>query len=131
MSRVCVNSLDLFCYICGEFTPKSKKKPLSDLIKQCYQAYFNRVVRNQDKSWVLDLFMFLFLFMTFSLKIWDQSVTNMANAFTKMLLHLKSDFKADGSLLCSRITVGALLERPLLLSTREKPATPKKLRHFN
>lgn len=52
MSRVCVNSPDLFCYICGEFTPKSKKKPLSDLIKQCYQAYFNRVVRNQDKSWV-------------------------------------------------------------------------------
>ena len=49
MSRVCVNSPDLFCYICGEFTPKSKKKPLSDLIKQCYQAYFNRVVRNQDK----------------------------------------------------------------------------------
>lgn len=52
MSRVCVNSPDLFCYICGEFTPKSKKKPLSDLIKQAYQAYFNCDVRNQDKSWV-------------------------------------------------------------------------------
>ncbi|KAJ4442466.1 hypothetical protein ANN_04052 [Periplaneta americana] len=27
--RACVNSLDSFCYVCGEFTAKSQRRPLS------------------------------------------------------------------------------------------------------
>lgn len=57
MSRVCVNSPNLFCYICGEFTPKLKENPLSDLIKQCDLAYFDRDVKNQDKTWVPKVFL--------------------------------------------------------------------------
>lgn len=52
MSRVCVNPPKLFCYICGQFTPKSEKKPISPLLEKCYQHYFKMPMKNQDKSWV-------------------------------------------------------------------------------
>lgn len=52
MPRVCVNSPDLFCYVCGQFTPKSEKKPISPLLETCYKAYFKIAIKNKDKSWV-------------------------------------------------------------------------------
>lgn len=52
MSRFCVNSPDFFCFICGLYSPKSQKKPITPLITKCYRAYFGLDVRNQDKYWV-------------------------------------------------------------------------------
>jgi len=40
MSRKCVNSSDVFCYICVEVTFKSQRRSFAPLIKKCYEHYF-------------------------------------------------------------------------------------------
>ncbi|KAJ3640262.1 hypothetical protein Zmor_003571 [Zophobas morio] len=52
MPRVCVNSPSIFCYICGQFTPKCEKRPISPQLARCYQAYFKTPIKNENKSWV-------------------------------------------------------------------------------
>ncbi|CAH2092230.1 unnamed protein product [Euphydryas editha] len=38
MSRFCVNSPDLFCFICGLYSPKSQKNPDNALLTKCYRS---------------------------------------------------------------------------------------------
>ena len=49
--RKCINSPDVFCYICGEVTFKSQRRGFTLLIKKCYEHYFSCKVGDQDKSW--------------------------------------------------------------------------------
>ena len=51
MPRKCVNSLDAFCYICGEVTFKSRRLFFTPLIKKCHEDYFGCKVGDQDKSY--------------------------------------------------------------------------------
>ncbi|KAK5649680.1 hypothetical protein RI129_000709 [Pyrocoelia pectoralis] len=49
--RSCVNHPDVFCYICGEYTFKENRKPVSDFVRRSYLTYFGVHLGNQDKSW--------------------------------------------------------------------------------
>ena len=51
MPRECRNSLDIFCYICGRFSPKEQRLTISKFTKHCYHAYFGCKLGDQDKSW--------------------------------------------------------------------------------
>lgn len=51
MPRECKNHPDSFCYVCGEFTLKAQRKPLSPLLKTAYKFYFDCQVGDQDKNW--------------------------------------------------------------------------------
>ena len=51
MPRVCVNSADNFCYICGEFTISSQKRVLTTRTRKAYHQYFGCKVGDQDKPW--------------------------------------------------------------------------------
>lgn len=46
----CVNSPDLYCYICGLFTPVNKRKNVTDEIRKEYYDYFNIHI-NQNNHW--------------------------------------------------------------------------------
>jgi len=49
MSRSCVNSVDLFCYVCGEVTLASQRRSLTPLIKKAYHLYFSCKLGDQDE----------------------------------------------------------------------------------
>ena len=51
MPRVCVNSADNFCYICGEFTISSQKRVLTTRTRKAYHQYFGCKVGDQEKPW--------------------------------------------------------------------------------
>ena len=51
MGRKCLNSPDKFYYICGQFTPKCWRYPITNKIKDAYKNYFNISSIVQDKSW--------------------------------------------------------------------------------
>nr|CAH7753306.1 unnamed protein product [Callosobruchus chinensis] len=51
MPRECKNHPDSFCCVCGEFTLKTQRKPLSPLLKTAYKFYFDCQVGDQDKTW--------------------------------------------------------------------------------
>lgn len=51
MPRTCANSADSFCFICGEVTFKSQRRPITPCIKKYYELYFKCKVGDQDKSW--------------------------------------------------------------------------------
>ena len=48
--RCCFNHPDIFCYICGSYTSKKQRKPISTVVKS---AYFGVKVRDQNKQWAL------------------------------------------------------------------------------
>lgn len=48
MPGYCVNAPDNFCYICGEVTFASQKRPIIQMIKT-YHKYFGLKVVDQDK----------------------------------------------------------------------------------
>ena len=50
-SRRCVNSPDLFCYVCGYFTDRDHQKTLTPLLKKAYELYFDSKVDDADKLW--------------------------------------------------------------------------------
>ena len=50
-SRSCKNSPDVFCYVCGEFTTKSQRRPISNFMKTAYRFYFGCQLGDQDKQW--------------------------------------------------------------------------------
>jgi len=52
MSCSCVNSADLFCYVCGEVMLASKRRSITPLIKKAYHLYFGCKLGDQDKKWV-------------------------------------------------------------------------------
>ena len=49
--RKCLNSPDLFCYICGSFRVPSQTINISEFVKRVYLAYFKLKIRDQRKSW--------------------------------------------------------------------------------
>ena len=51
MSRQCINHTNCFCYICGEFTPKSQLHNMTPLVKKGYEKYFGCMIGDQNKSW--------------------------------------------------------------------------------
>ena len=55
MSRSCVNSAVLFCYVCGEVTLASKTRSIKPLIKKAYHLYFGCKLSDQDKKWARTL----------------------------------------------------------------------------
>ena len=50
--RSCVNHPNVFCYICGKFTLKSSRKPISDFVKRAYLGYFGVKLGDQDKHYL-------------------------------------------------------------------------------
>ena len=51
-NRRCLNDVNVFCYICGEFTLTHNRRMINDHLKKLYLAYFEVHLGNQDKSWV-------------------------------------------------------------------------------
>lgn len=49
--RDCKNHPDLFCYVCGLFTPKNLRRNVTEHFKKVYRAYFGCPLGDQDKSW--------------------------------------------------------------------------------
>lgn len=52
MPRVCKNSPDNFCYICGNFVVTLHRRRLTPLIKRAYLHYFGSEIDERDKSWL-------------------------------------------------------------------------------
>jgi len=50
-ARGCKNNPDVFCYICGSFTPAKQRQNITSFVKQVYHAYFQVKLGDQDKSW--------------------------------------------------------------------------------
>jgi len=50
MSRCCVNSANLFCYVFGEVTLGSQRRSITPLIKKAYHLYFGCKQGDQDRS---------------------------------------------------------------------------------
>jgi len=55
MSRSCVKSADLFCYVCEEVMLASKTRSITPLIKKAYHLYFGCKLGDQDKKWALHI----------------------------------------------------------------------------
>lgn len=51
-SRICKNSSDIFCYICGQYCLASQRRPISPILTLYYSEYFGRPVENQEEEWV-------------------------------------------------------------------------------
>jgi len=51
MPRDCKNHPDIFCYVCGEFTPKSQKRTITTDLRKIYGAYFGCRLGDQEKKW--------------------------------------------------------------------------------
>ena len=49
--RKCFNSPDIFCYICGFYTPKPQMQNITEFVNRAYHAYFKVKLGDQDKSW--------------------------------------------------------------------------------
>ena len=49
-SRGCINSPDLFCYVCGYLTDKSHRKTFTPFLRKAYELYFDSKV-DSGKSW--------------------------------------------------------------------------------
>lgn len=49
--RHCHNDPDIFCYICGEYMPKSHRFYVRDFTRRAYHAYFGMQLGDQDKAW--------------------------------------------------------------------------------
>lgn len=47
--HLCKNSLNEFCYVCGEFTAKNHVRSISKLMKTTYEFYFSCALGDQDK----------------------------------------------------------------------------------
>ena len=51
MPRKCKNHPNSFCYVCGSFIPKSQRRPITPVLKNLYQQYFQIPLGDQDKDW--------------------------------------------------------------------------------
>lgn len=49
--RGCKNSPDVFCYVCGSFTPIRQRQNITNFVKNAYHAYFHVKLGDQDKLW--------------------------------------------------------------------------------
>ena len=46
-----MNQPNLFCYVCGAFTPKRQQRKVTALVKTSYYHYFGCKLCDQDKKW--------------------------------------------------------------------------------
>ena len=53
-SRGCINSPDLFCYVCAYLTDKSHRKTFTPFLRKAYELYFDSKV-DSGKSWAPQL----------------------------------------------------------------------------
>ena len=51
-----VNSAENVCYICGEVTFSTVKRPLTPMVKRAYECYFVSKVGDQDKKYAPHVF---------------------------------------------------------------------------
>ena len=51
VSRGCTNSVDSFCYICGEFIIKKYQRDITENIKKLFKLYFGCRLGDEDKKW--------------------------------------------------------------------------------
>ncbi|GFT23535.1 uncharacterized protein TNCV_3510421 [Trichonephila clavipes] len=51
VTRLCVNSPNYLCYICGSYTVKKQQRNVSNFVQKVYFAYFGIKLEDQDKSW--------------------------------------------------------------------------------
>lgn len=59
MTFKCLNSPDLFCYVCGDFTSSHQKEKISSLLIQAYFSYFgNTACKKYNKPWTPSFFCF-------------------------------------------------------------------------
>ncbi|KAL4718873.1 hypothetical protein ACJJTC_016050 [Scirpophaga incertulas] len=49
--RVCINSPNKFCYICGRYVLKSQCRHMNEDVKKAYFLYFGCKIGDQDKQW--------------------------------------------------------------------------------
>lgn len=49
--RVCANSPDVFCYICGSFVVAKQRQNITKFVENVYFAYFGVKLGDQDKAW--------------------------------------------------------------------------------
>ncbi len=49
--RCCVNSPNVFCYVCREYTLPENRKNITDFVERAYMAYFGVKLGDQDKYW--------------------------------------------------------------------------------
>lgn len=50
--RSCLNNLNTFYYICGEYVEKKVKKPTSDFVKKAYFDHFKIKIKDLDQPWL-------------------------------------------------------------------------------
>ena len=50
-TRKCMNSPDVFCYICGEYTLRENRRPITDFVERAYLAYFGIKLGDQERYW--------------------------------------------------------------------------------
>ena len=50
MPRKCKNNPDLFCYVCGSFTIKAQRLPITPDLKKIYKLNFGCPLGDQDKK---------------------------------------------------------------------------------
>lgn len=48
----CNKTSDLFCYVCGLYTPISERRPISNRYRVLYKEYFKIEISNQEKCFV-------------------------------------------------------------------------------
>lgn len=48
--RKCTNHPNNFCFVCGQFTPKSQRKKITSITKTAYSLYFGCALGDQDKD---------------------------------------------------------------------------------
>ena len=49
--RSCCNDPDSFCYICGVYILKERKRSITNFVHKVYRAYFGVKLGDQDKPW--------------------------------------------------------------------------------
>jgi len=52
MKRKYFNYPDVFCYICGRFTPTAQRQSINEFVHRAYFSDFKIKLRDQDKAWV-------------------------------------------------------------------------------
>ena len=53
--RRCLNNLNVFCYICGEYTLQFNRKGVTEFAKCAYLGYFKIMLSDQDKAWASNI----------------------------------------------------------------------------
>ncbi|XP_072276834.1 uncharacterized protein [Pyxicephalus adspersus] len=49
--RSCSNDPNVFCYICGEYSPQKLRRNITEFVKKAYLAYFGIKLGDQNKYW--------------------------------------------------------------------------------